>query len=213
MTPAERAIRVLQLLSEAYPDAPPTYLSFHNPFEMMISTILSAHTTDRCVNSVTPRLFSRYPDAKSLADADPVDVAQIIRPCGTYNKKAEYICGASRMLMERFGGEVPRSLRELVLLPGISRKTANVVLSVAFGINEGVVVDTHVMRVSQRLALSTKRSPEKIERDLMDLIPRESWGDYSRLVGAHGRRTCTARSPRCSSCVLLALCPSAGMGP
>jgi len=210
MDDRQRAKTILAQLKHAHTDAPSTYLDSHNPFEMTIATILSAHTTDRCVNSVTPRLFKRYPDAASLAGAQLNDIIEIIRPCGTYNRKAEFIHRTASELVERFSGKVPSTMADLVTLPGISRKTANVVLSVAYGVNEGVVVDTHIMRVTQRLFLSKQKTPQKVETDLMTLLPHESWGDYARLVGAHGRRVCFARAPKCASCVVNSLCPSAG---
>ncbi len=209
MEDRQRAQNILTELECAHTDAPSTYLDSHNPFEMTIATILSAHTTDRCVNSVTPRLFKRYPDAASLAGAQLNEIIEIIRPCGTYNRKAEFIHKTASELVERFSGRIPRTMAELVTLPGVSRKTANVILSVAYGVNEGVVVDTHIMRVTQRLALSKQKTPQKVETDLMTLLPRESWGEYARLAGAHGRHACSAKAPKCISCVISKLCPSA----
>jgi len=210
MDDGQRAKRILVELAHTHTDAPSTYLDSHNPFEMTIATILSAHTTDRCVNLVTPKLFKRYPDAASLAEAPLSEIIGIIRPCGTYNRKAEFVRKTASELAERFSGRVPSTMTELVTLPGISRKTANVILSVAYGVNEGVVVDTHIMRVTQRLVLSKQKTPQKVETDLMELLPRESWGEYARLIGAHGRRVCSARAPKCVSCVINSLCPSAG---
>lgn len=212
MTEEQTVNRILRLLDQAYPDAPPTYLDHHNPFEMMIATILSAHTADKAVNSVTPGLFSRYPNPGSMMKAPLKSIASIIRPCGTYNRKAVFLKDSSKALVDRFSGEVPQSMDDLMSLSGISRKTANVVLSVCFGINEGIVVDTHIMRVTQRLGISSQKAAEKIEQDLMRLLPRGKWCEYARLVGAHGRRTCRARKPMCCDCAVKHLCPSAELG-
>jgi len=209
MSEEQRAQTVLRLLDRAYPEAPLTYLSYRNPFEMTIATILSAHTADKAVNMVTPELFSSYPDPESMMKAPLKSIAKIIRPCGTYNRKAVFLKDASKAIVERFSGNVPHTMHDLMSLSGISRKTANVVLSVCYGISEGIVVDTHIMRVTQRLGLSSQKTAPKIEQDLMQLIPREKWHDYARLLGAHGRRTCKAAKPMCSSCVLKDLCPSA----
>ncbi|UCH04360.1 MAG: endonuclease III [Candidatus Thorarchaeota archaeon] len=210
MTEKERIQRVIQILEATYPGAPATYLNYRNAFEMLIATILSAHTADACVNTITPGLFKRFPDPESMMMADINDLIELIRPCGTYNRKAAYLRDTAAKLMDRFSGEVPRTLDELVELSGVSRKTANVVLSVVFGINEGVVVDTHVMRVTQKLGLTKEmKNRNKAERDLMNLLPKEQWYDYARLVGAHGRRTCIARRPKCPDCTLNHLCPSA----
>ncbi|MCF2137082.1 MAG: endonuclease III [Candidatus Thorarchaeota archaeon] len=208
MEKQERALAILKRLEEMYPDAPQTYLDFSSPFELTIATILSAHTTDRSVNSVTPQLFKRFSSPQALASAPLDEIKEIIRPVGAYNRKAVYIQETARGIVERFGGVVPSSLEELVTLKGISRKTANVILSTAFGIDEGVVVDTHIRRVTNRLGLSEEETPKKIERDLMTLLPQDRWRDYARLISAHGRRTCVARSPKCAECGISELCPS-----
>ncbi len=206
----KRALEILRRLAKEYPDAPPTYLMFSSPFEMVIATILSARATDAGVNKATPELFGRYPDAESLANADIDSVAKIIRSCGTYNRKSAYIKATATMLVKDFGGEVPKTLDELIRLPGVNRKTANVVLQVVFGQAEGVVVDTHVMRVSVRLGFSLHdKKPDKIEKDLMQLLPKNRWIDYARLIGTHGRLTCKSARPRCSTCPINNLCPSA----
>ncbi|MFQ5833965.1 MAG: endonuclease III [Candidatus Thorarchaeota archaeon] len=206
----KRIQEVVRLLGIAYPDAPATYLNHRDPFEMLIATILSAHTADACVNRITPELFRRYPDPESMMRAEIKALIEIIRPCGTYNRKAVYVHDTALMIVERFSGQVPKTLRELIELPGVSRKTANVVLSVMFGINEGVVVDTHVMRVTKRLEFTKEeKNRDKTEKDLMKLLPRERWYEYVRLIGAHGRRTCIAREPRCRNCAINQLCPSA----
>ena len=205
----KRVLEVLRKLDKAYPDAPCTYLKYNNPFEITIATILSARTTDVGVNKVTPELFAKYPTPKKLAGANIDDVAKIIRSTGAYNRKTEYITRTARMIVEDFGGEVPKTIDELVKFPGVSRKTANVVLHVAYGIAEGVVMDTHVMRVSHKLGFTEhEKNPEKIEKDIMGLVPKDKWISYSRLIGTHGRRTCIARKPHCSECAVNNLCPS-----
>jgi endonuclease-3 len=204
--------KIIEILERTYPDAPATYLDHSNPFEMLIVTILSARVTDAGVNKVSPTLFGRYSTPEKLGHANPIEVGKIIRPLGSYNKKAEYITKTSRMLVENFNGQVPTAMDDLITFPGVSRKTANVVLSVVFGLSEGVVVDTHVMRVTVRLGLSEHdKKPDKIERDLMALLPKEQWNDYARLIGAHGRRTCKSRRPDCPGCTLNKICPSAGL--
>lgn len=205
----ERANQVLSILEETHPDAPLTYLNHRNAFEMLIVTILSAHTTDASVNRVTPELFKKYPTPERLAKAELEDLKRIVRSTGSYNQKSAYIKETAQTLVEHFGGKVPQTIDDLVLCKGVSRKTANVVLSVAFGINEGVVVDTHIRRVTQRLGLTKEERPGKIETDLMKLLPKDKWGDYARFVGAHGRRVCSARKPDCLNCTLNSLCPSA----
>ncbi len=207
----QRVQGILKQLRKAYPDAPETYLDHSNAFEMLIATILSANTADACVNTITPELFHRYPDPEHLMRASLEDIIEIIRPCGTYNRKSSYIRDSARLISENFGGKVPKSMEDLVALPGVSRKTANVALSVVFKIKEGVVVDTHVMRVTQRLGLTQhQKNREKAERDLMALLPQEQWYEYAKLIGAHGRRTCNARKPECDACAVKNFCPSAG---
>jgi endonuclease III len=205
----KRALEVLRKLIKAYPDAPKSYLNFKNPFEMTIATILSARSTDAGVNKVTPILFSKYPTPKKLADADINEVAMIIKPTGAYNRKAEYITKTARMILDDFGGEVPKTIEELVTFPGVSRKTANVVTQVAFDIAEGVVMDTHIMRVSLKLGFTEhEKKPEKTEKDVMQLLPKNKWISYARFIGTHGRRTCKSRKPMCSDCAVNNLCPS-----
>jgi endonuclease-3 len=206
----ETAPAALAKLQEIHPDAH-CELTFGSPFQLLVATVLSAQTTDVLVNKVTPHVFARYPDARSLALADPAEVARLIAGLGMgmYNQKAKNIVGLSRLIMERHGGEVPRSLAELVTLPGVGRKTANVVLGVAWGIPEGVVVDTHVQRLAQRLGWSKKTTPEEIERDLCALFPRSSWDIIAHTLIFHGRRVCFARKPACAACGVSSLCPSA----
>ncbi|MBY8998971.1 MAG: endonuclease III [Candidatus Thorarchaeota archaeon] len=204
------ATKIVKILDKTYPDAPKTYLNFQNPFEMLIATILSARATDAGVNKISPILFKKYPTPEKMSKANLEEIGQIIRPLGAFNKKAGYITETSRQLVDRFGSSVPKTMEELISFPGASRKTANVVLSVVFGLSEGVVVDTHVMRVTVRLGLSEHdKKPQKIEKGLMELLPNELWNDYARLIGAHGRRTCKSRKPNCIECILNKLCPSA----
>lgn len=186
-----------------------TGLNFTTPLELVVATILSAQCTDERVNMVTPGLFARYPDAAAYADSDPEELELIIHSCGFFRNKAKSIRGMARMLVERFDGEVPGTMEELLTLPGVARKTANVVLSHAFGRNEGIAVDTHVHRLANRLGLSAQSTPEKIEADLMERFDPSLWGRVSDLLIWHGRRVCGARSPRCSECVLSDICPSA----
>ncbi|KXH71645.1 MAG: hypothetical protein AM326_11585 [Candidatus Thorarchaeota archaeon SMTZ-45] len=210
---SKKAMQIVSILDKTYPDAPATYLNYKSPFEMLIVTILSARATDAGVNKISPTLFKKYPTPEKLAKVNLDEIGQIIRPLGAYNKKAGYITGTSRLLVEKFDGKVPNTLKELISFPGVSRKTANVVLSVVFGISEGIVLDTHVMRVTLRLGLSEhENKPEKIEKDMMELLPNKFWSDYARLIGAHGRQTCKSRRPNCTSCTLNKLCPSAELG-
>jgi len=204
----ERAAEIYDLLDREYPDAH-CELNFENPFQLAVSTILSAQTTDERVNEVTPTLFRRFPTANELAAAPVEDVEEIIRPTGFFRNKAKNITGFAEGLVERHGGEVPASMDQLRALPGVGRKTANVILGNAFGIDEGVVVDTHVKRLANRLGFTKEREkPERIEEDLIDLFPRERWTQLSHLLIWHGRRVCDARRPRCEACVVSHLCPS-----
>lgn len=184
-------------------------LDHKNPFELLVATVLSAQTTDVLVNRVTPDLFARYPNAGALAAANPADVEKILSRMGMFRQKTKNIVGLAKLLIERHGGEVPRSLAELVELPGVGRKTANVVLGVAFGAPEGVVVDTHVQRISQRLGWTRHTEPREIEQDLMALFPRSEWDPLSHVLIFHGRRVCFARKPACHSCPVNDACPSA----
>jgi endonuclease-3 len=199
---------VIPRLKAEYPDAQ-TELDWTNPLELLVATILSAQTTDVRVNGVTKTLFDKYRTAADYAEADPGELEEDIRPTGFYRNKARSLRGMAQALVEEHGGEVPRTMPELVALPGVGRKTANVVLGNAFGIDEGVVVDTHVRRVSNRLGLTEEQDPEKIERDLMAVVPREDWTVFSHLLIFHGRRICKARKPDCLNCPLNDICPSA----
>ena len=200
-----RTTKILRALARAYPDAR-IALRFRDPFELLIATILSAQCTDAKVNEVTLELFAKLGSAEALADAPPAEVERIVRPTGFYRQKARSIQSAAADLVERFGGEVPASLDELVTLRGVARKTANVVLGNAFGV-PGIAVDTHVKRVSTRLELTRSDDPVKIEQDLMALVPRKGWTDYSLRVIHHGRVCCDARKPQCEACPLNEHCP------
>jgi endonuclease-3 len=201
----DRALLAAERLKAIYPAV--SELDHKNPFQMLIATILSAQTTDRAVNAVTPKLFAKYPNAAALAHADPSTVEAIIKPTGFYRVKAKTIIAASAALVERFHGEVPPRIEDLVTLPGVGRKTANVVLGVAFGI-PGFAVDTHVKRLTRRLGLTKSTDPVKIEADVTKLIPPSEWSGFSLRLILHGRRICVARAPRCPECVLNDFCPS-----
>ncbi len=202
-----RAAEVFELLSDEYPDAH-CELDFESAFQLGVATILSAQTTDVRVNMVTPELFRRYPDAEALAGAAQEDVEEIVRTTGFFRNKARNVIGFARGVAGEHGGEVPASMEALAALPGVGRKTANVILGNAFGIDEGVVVDTHVKRLSTLLRFTGEKTPEKIERDLMGLFPPERWTLLSHLLIWHGRRVCDARKPRCEACVVSRFCPS-----
>jgi len=204
---AERATEVFDLLADEYPDAH-CALTHTNAYQLGVATILSAQTTDERVNMVTPGLFEGFPTPADLADARPEDVEEIIRSTGFFRNKTKSIIGFARGVTELHGGEVPRTMKELTALPGVGRKTANVILGNAFGLDEGVVVDTHVNRLSTLLAFTQKKTPEKIEEDLMGLFPRDRWTFLSHLLIFHGRQVCIARRPRCEACVMFHLCPS-----
>ena len=205
-----RTVELIGRLRETYPDSKCS-LTHANAYELLVATILSAQCTDERVNMVTPALFTAYPDAEFLAAARIEDVEEIIRSTGFFRSKAKNLVGMATALVERHGGEVPADMAALTALPGVGRKTANVVLGNAFGRADGVVVDTHVGRLSQRLGLTRERSPEKIEKDLMAVVPRDDWTDLSHLLIDHGRAVCKAQRPRCDACVLSGLCPSAGL--
>ncbi|MEO5724322.1 MAG: endonuclease III [Ilumatobacteraceae bacterium] len=205
-TPKGRAVVVAERLATQYPEAI-CELDHTSPFELLAATILSAQCTDVRVNMVTPALFERYPGPDELAAANPSEVEDIIRSTGFYQAKTRSLLGMATALMERFGGEVPTMLDDLVTLPGVGRKTANVVRSVAFGL-PGLAVDTHVTRVTKRLGLTTEDDPVKIEAVLCSYLRPASWGDFSLRVILHGRRVCSARSPRCADCGLEDICPS-----
>jgi len=209
LSPAsERIGPIIDGLREAHPDAR-CELNHRNAFELLVATILSAQCTDERVNQVTPALFEAYPTPADLAGADRSEVELLIKPTGFYRQKARYLQEASHAIAVEHDGEVPSNMDELTSLPGVARKTANVVLGVAFGIAEGIVVDTHVKRVSLRLALTESTDPKKIERDLMALVPQSEWIEFGHLMIFHGRRVCSARRPSCEECTVRHLCPGA----
>jgi len=204
---ARRVSAILAKLDEAYPNAI-CELKYHNAFELLISTILSAQCTDVRVNQVTDTLYKKYRGPKDFAYAIPSELEQALRPTGFFRNKTKSVMGASKELLERFHGEVPRTMEEMLTLPGVARKTANVVLGTAYGIPSGVVVDTHVQRVSTRLDLTRNEEPKKIEQDLIKIIPKQKWIQFSHQVIWHGRRVCIARRPKCTVCNLERICYS-----
>lgn len=201
---------VLTRLSKTFPE-PHTALHHATPLELIVAVILSAQCTDERVNQVTPTLFERYKSAAGYAQADPSELEELIKPTGFFRNKTKSLIGMGKMVEEEFGGEVPPRMEDLVRLPGVGRKTANIILGESFGINEGIAVDTHVKRVSARLGLTKHKEPEKIEVDLMKIVPQEKWTIFSHLLIFHGRQICVARKPRCAECVLNDICPSAFM--
>ncbi|HEY0320160.1 MAG TPA: endonuclease III [Pyrinomonadaceae bacterium] len=203
----ERTSKIIKLLLREYPLAACS-LDYSNPLELLVATILSAQCTDERVNSLTPALFRKYTGCEDYLKVPQTELEQDIRPTGFYRNKARAIQGACRLIKEQHAGRVPDKIEELLRLPGVARKTANVVLGNAFGIASGVVVDTHVARLSQRLGLSKETQPEKIERELIELVPRSRWIIFPHLLIAHGRKVCKARTPLCAECVLEKLCPS-----
>ncbi|WP_034386610.1 endonuclease III [Deinococcus sp. YIM 77859] len=206
-----RAPLVLSALETLYPDAR-TELVFRNPFELLVATVLSAQATDVSVNAVTPALFARYPDAWALSRATPEDIEPYIRTVGLYRAKARNLSLLARLLVERHGGEVPNDFGAVVALPGAGRKTANVVLSNAYGF-PAIAVDTHVGRLARRLGLSTQTNPDRVERDLQRLFPRERWVFLHHALILHGRRVCQARRPQCAACLMRTFCPRVGVEP
>ena len=206
--PPAPAKDVVTLLTRVYPGAH-CELDFRSPYELLVATILSAQCTDARVNQVTPALFARFPSARELADANPAELEDMIRSTGFFRNKTRNLLGMAKALVERHGGEVPSTMEELRVLPGVGRKTANVVLGNAFGINQGVTVDTHVARLSHLLGLTRETDPVKIEQDLMGQVPRKGWAMFSHLLIWHGRRICIARRPKCGECILNQICPSA----
>ena len=204
----EKLNKILDILAETHPDAK-IALTYENPLELVVATILSAQCTDERVNKVTPVLFERYKTAEDYANADIDELKEIIRSTGFFNQKSKFIKEMATGVVEKFGGKVPDNMNDLTSLQGVARKTANVVLSGAYGKSEGVVVDTHVKRLSQRLGFTNQKSPEKIEKDLMELIPRDKWIFIGNALIFHGRRICNARKPDCPNCPLNELCPMA----
>ena len=203
--PAYTPARLLRILEQTYPDAR-CALNYRNPLELLIATILSAQCTDERVNMVTPALFARYPDAASFAEAVPAELEELIHSCGFYRQKAKSIRGCCRRLVEEFGGEVPAEMEHLVTLPGVGRKTANVVLNEAYG-EPAIAVDTHVLRTGNRLGWISTRDPVKAEFQLLDAVPKKWWGRVTLLLIHHGRNCCSARKPLCADCTILKGCP------
>ena len=205
LTKKQRALEILSRIQHLYPDATCS-LDYATPVQLLVATILSAQCTDERVNKVTPGLFKRFPDAESLANADLTELEELVRSTGFYRNKAKNIQGACRMIVQDFNAVVPNKMEELLKLPGVARKTANVVLAHAYGINAGVTVDTHVKRLSQRLGLTKNTEPVGIEKDLMQLLPQPDWENWSIRLIYHGRAVCKARSPSCDICKLVDLC-------
>jgi endonuclease-3 len=202
------ASKIIKLLEKEHPDAK-TALHYSNPFELLIATILSAQCTDERVNIVTKTLFKKYRTPKNYVDADAKELENDIKSTGFFRNKTKNIKGCCQMLVEKFNSQVPRTMEEMLELPGVARKTANIVLSNAFGVVEGIAVDTHVRRLAQRLGLSEYEDPNKIEADLMQIVPKDKWMHITDLLIFHGRRVCTAKKPNCAGCALNKLCPSA----
>jgi endonuclease III len=208
--PAEIAERTLPVLRERFPDA--RYeLDWETPLDLLVATILAAQCTDERVNRVTKTLFPKYPTARDYAEVEITELEEDVKPTGFYKNKAKTVQAVAKMLVEKFDGEVPRTMAELVTLPGVARKTANVVLTTAFNLAEGVIVDTHVLRVSQRLGLSASSDASVIEADLMKLLPREVWTFWGPAMVLHGRYVCTAKKPACDECAMAAFCPKIGV--
>ena len=209
MDERERVEKIITLLEVEYPFDKGTVLHWRTPLDLLVATILSAQTTDEQVNKLTPALFKRYRTASDYANADREELELYVRSSGFYHRKAELIQAACRQLVDEFGGEVPRTMEELLKLKGVARKTANIVLGNAYGVVEGIAVDTHVMRLSQRLGWSKEKDRDKIERDLLTLIQRDKWYEVNYLLITHGRKICDAKKPDCANCVVNELCPSA----
>lgn len=201
----EKARIIIERLKKEYPDAK-IALKFENPIQLLVATILSAQCTDERVNEVTEKLFKKYKSAEDFVKVSLEELAEDIKSTGFYQQKAKYIQESCKIILEKYGGEVPRTMEELLELPGVARKTANIVLSNAYGIVEGIAVDTHVKRLSQRLGLVKSTQPEKIEKELMEIVPKEDWFIFPFLLQAHGRKVCIARKPKCELCVLKDLC-------
>jgi endonuclease-3 len=206
----DRISDIIRLLRKAYPDSR-TALAYDTPLQILVSTILSAQCTDERVNMITPGLYRKYPDAAAFAKADRTELEQAIRSTGFFRNKAKSIVGAAQKIVEDFGGKVPSTMAELITLPGVARKTANIVLSSAYKKSEGIAVDTHVKRLAGRMGLSKQNVPEKIEQDLLKIVPESAWLDFNYLLVNHGRAVCPARKPRCAECGLASLCPKIGV--
>lgn len=210
MDTAGHAHEILVRLRTVFPDPRPA-LTYTSAYELLVATVLAAQCTDARVNMVTPEFFRRWPDPAALSRATEAEVSEVIHSTGFFRQKAKNLVAAAKLLVERHGGALPASMEALTALPGVARKTANIVLSNALGVNDGIAVDTHVRRLSFRLGLTTSKVPTVIERDLMPLFPREAWGEINHLLVMHGRETCRARRPLCDSCVLGDICPKLGV--
>ena len=209
MISQESVLKIIKLLREEYPDVKGTALNFGTPLDLLVATVLAAQCTDERVNEVTKELFKRYRTAEDYAKADLRELERDVKRTGFYRVKARRLKECCEVLVEEYNSEVPKDIAELTKLPGVARKTANLVLSNAFGINQGIAMDTHVQRLSKRLGLSEEEQSDRMERDLMELLPKERWFDFTYLIVTHGRNVCTARNPKCGECVLKKLCPSA----
>ena len=207
-TPEKNIAEIIKRLKKEYTGTPQTVLRYSTPFELLVATILSAQTTDVLVNRVTTELFKKYRSVQDVANTTPEKLAQDIRSVNFFNNKAKNINKTAQVLIEKFGGKVPQTMEELVSLPGVARKTANIVLSAAFGLNEGIAVDTHVKRLAYRLGLTRYEDPVKIEKDLLAITPKKEWGNLSHLLIFHGRKVCQAKKADHAVCVLVDLCPS-----
>ena len=208
MDKKQKAQEIISRLEHEYGKAK-TALKFNNPFELLVAVVLSAQCTDDRVNKITPSLFKRFPGPKEMASANVSDIEELVRSCSFFRNKAKNIHDAAQMIVDKFGGKVPENMKDLTSLPGVARKTANVVLFNAFGKNEGIAVDTHVKRLVHRLGLSDQTNPVKIERELMEIVPQNYWGPFTYLLIEHGRKVCKAKKPNCDECPLRDLCPYA----
>lgn len=208
LEPKARAQKIMELLEKEHSDAE-IALHYRNPLELLVATILSAQATDEQINALTPKLFQKYTTAEDYANAELTELEQDIRSSGFYRNKAKNLKNTGKMLVEKYNSQVPKTMEELVELPGVARKTANIVLFNAYGVIAGVAVDTHVRRLSQRLGLTENKNQDKIEKDLMNIVPKDKWMRITDLLIFHGRRVCNARKPRCDPCVLNKICPSA----
>jgi len=208
LEPKERASKIIELLEREHEDAK-IALHYANPLQLLIATILSAQATDEQINKITPALFKKYRTAEDFANADRLELEQLIRSSGFYHNKAKNLQACSRLLIEKFHSQVPRTMEDMLELPGVARKTANIVLYNAYGLTSGIAVDTHVMRLSQRLGLTQQKDQNKIEQDLMAITPKEKWMPLTDLLIFHGRQVCNAKKPKCNICVLNQICPSA----
>lgn len=208
LEPKAQALKIIELLEEEHPDAK-VALHYSNPLELLVATMLSAQSTDETINKVTKTLFKKYMKPEDYDNADLKELEHDIRSTGFYHSKAKNLQNAAKMLVEKYNSKVPKTMDELVKLPGVARKTANIVLTNAYGVVSGVAVDTHVRRLAQRLGLTENSDPNKIEKDLMSIVPKDKWMRITDLLIFHGRRVCTAKKPNCAGCVLNKLCPSA----